>query len=74
VTSDEIVLRPAGEGDRERRAAFACSTGAWFEDDVERYVRHHHIGVARLHFLAVALTDQGRMLDSGRRLSDALLE
>jgi len=35
VTSDEIVLRPAGEGDRERRAAFACSTGAWFEDDIE---------------------------------------
>ncbi len=113
MTREAIVLRPAAEGDRAALESFACSRGAWYEQDVERYVRgralddafrvpgyalfvaeqgerllgcmaympemleveeQHLIAAARLHVLAIASTDQGRVLDSGRRLSDALLQ
>jgi L-amino acid N-acyltransferase YncA len=113
VTPEDIVVRPAGQGDREALEAFACSRGLWYEDEVERYIRGRAfaefervdgyellvaeedsrlIGVmayvpelaraeeadwiliVRLQVLAIALEDQRRVLESGRRLSDALLQ
>jgi L-amino acid N-acyltransferase YncA len=113
VTRGEVVVRPPGEGDREAIGSFACSTGPWYEDEVQEYVRaraledarrvdgyvflvaeederligcmaympealeyeeRHMILVMRLHVLAIATGDQGRVLENGRRLSDALMQ
>ena len=42
-----MVVRPAGEGDREAIGSFACSTGPWYEDEVQRYVRARALDDAR---------------------------
>jgi len=36
---DNLAFRPAEESDGPALAAFACSTGAWYEDDVETFIR-----------------------------------
>ena len=111
MTRGELVVRPAGEGDREAIGSFECSTGPWYEDEVEQYVRaqaledarrvngyallvaederliacmafmpealdfeeNSSILAMRLQVLAIATADQGRLLERGRRLSDALM-
>lgn len=107
------VVRPATEADEGMLAEFRCSTGPWYEQDVESFVRRralenalalsgdyrllltiegerlvccaaHHgellfrddgnpIVATRLHLLAIAVEDQGRKLDDGTRLSDAVV-
>jgi L-amino acid N-acyltransferase YncA len=113
VRRDEVVVRPPGEGDHEAVSSFACSTGRWYEDEVQEYVRtralqdarrlrgyaflvaeeaerliacmaytpeaieygeRNMILAMRLQVLAIATADQGRVLQSAGRLSDALLQ
>ncbi len=110
---DEVVVRDATTGDAEALSAFRCSTGPWYEQDVEDYLRRRALGqllatpdtysllvaldgkrlvgcmahypeglirasaalilATRLQVLAIAVTDQGRRLKDGTRLSDALM-
>jgi hypothetical protein len=35
----KLVVRDARESDEEALAEFRCSTGPWFEDEVERHIR-----------------------------------
>lgn len=109
-----LVVRTATRDDRDAFEKFSCSTGAWYEDEVEEFIREralrqalatpdnyrllvafeeermvacgaHHpellmrgdgvfMITTRLHHLAIATPDQGRVLDDGSRLSDSLLE
>jgi hypothetical protein len=42
-----VVVRPPGEGDREAIGSFACSMVAWYEDEVQEYVRARALRDAR---------------------------
>ncbi len=42
-------VRIAFPTDAALLGAFECSTGSWFEDDVERFIRQHALTVASLH-------------------------
>lgn len=111
-----MVVRPATRGDADTLAAFRCSTGPWYELEVERFIHrraldlavglsgtfrlllvfdggrlvccmaHHRerlfggerdsgdlILATRLYLLAIAVEDQGRLLDDGTRLSDTVM-
>ena len=39
LSGGRIVIRLAAEGDSDAVARFQCSTGAWYEEDVESFVR-----------------------------------
>ncbi|MFI5003560.1 MAG: hypothetical protein ACHQE6_00970 [Solirubrobacterales bacterium] len=109
-----IVVRGATEDDADTLEGFRCSTGPWYERDVEEYVRARAlrealekpsdyrlllvlddgrltgcmahalelliedagpaIVAARLHLLAIAIEDQGRRLEDGRRRSDLIVQ
>lgn len=36
-----MVICPAAEGDADAMAGFRCSTGPWYEQEVESFVRRH---------------------------------
>jgi hypothetical protein len=39
--SARLAVRLAGEGDADALAAFRCSTGPWYEQEVESFIRRH---------------------------------
>lgn len=41
-----VAVRPARRADTAALATFRCSTGAWFEDEVEDYIRTRAMGHA----------------------------
>lgn len=112
-STSELTVRAASEDDIDRLSAFRCSTGPWYEEEVENYVRSHAaheafagptnyrlllvldddrlIGCAahypegllvqdstlilatHLQLAAISITDQGRKLKDGKKLSELLM-
>lgn len=106
-----LLVRQATPGDADALAAFECSTGPWYEEEVQGYVRGRALAHAgqqrdrlclllgfdglslvavaahaeealilpedtliaiRIHLLAIAVADQGRVLEDGARLADVM--
>ncbi len=41
-----LLVRPAHDGDTQALDAFLCSTGLWYEQEVEDHIRHRALAQA----------------------------
>lgn len=74
--ASELVARDVSEEDEDLLSAFRCSTGPWYEEEVENYIRSHAFreAVARpTNYRLLVVLDEGRLVACAAHHPEGLL-
>jgi hypothetical protein len=57
-----MVIRPAVKEDADTLAAFRCSTGPWYEQEVESFIRWRAVNMTAVNYRLLLAFDNGRLV------------